>query len=236
MPKERHPDIFMPWFIMDYQKDTMHLTLEEDGLYRRMLDMHWLTKGKGLPDDDLRLANTLRVDMATWLRLKPMMAPFFQIANGVWLNRRNYAEYLGRLEAMESASGKAQKANAARWHSTRNPQGLLEDVPEESQSESKSQSQSNPIPKAKGKAVINRLRTALETELMDRTQAVVGAEDMKTHGGLWRTLMRKDVTTYKKVLVEIESMTKEQHLPERQFKKSPGACFIDLYKRWTNAN
>ena len=71
---------------------------------------------------------------------------------------------------------------------------------------------------------------------MDRTEAMVGAEDMKTHGGLWRTLMRKDVTTYKKVLVEIESMTKEQHLPERQFKKSPGACFIDLYKRWTNAN
>ena len=109
-------------------------------------------------------------------------------------------------------------------------------MPEECQSESESKSQSNPIPKAKGKAVINRLRTALETELMDRTEAMVGAEDMKTHGGLWRTLMRKDVTTYKKVLVEIESMTKEQHLPERQFKKSPGACFIDLYKRWTDAN
>ncbi len=141
---------------------------------------------------------------------------------------------------MQAERENAKKGAEARWAKEREKQEPAEQmprhmpthVPTQCNPQSKSESESNSETKPNAKAVPKRLRTALEAELMERTEKLVGSVDMKAHGGLWRTLMRKDPNAYTRVLEEIESMAKEQDIPGRQFIKSPGAAFIDLYKRW----
>jgi uncharacterized protein YdaU (DUF1376 family) len=210
----------------DFLKDTMQLNGIEKGIYLMLMGGYFMS-GKPLPDDDARLANIAHLTLEQWRSIRPALEGYFDIFDGLWHQERIERD-IREIDAEIEGKSKGGKSAQSKLAAKREAQQTQLESQLKSQSELKVQSES--------KAVINRLRTALETELMDRTQAVVGAEDMRTHGGLWRTLMRKDVTTYKKVLLEIESMTKEQHLPERQFKKSPGACFIDLYKRWTDAN
>ncbi len=53
-------DIWLPWYPADYLKDTLHLTLEEDGFYRRALDQIWICRGR-LPVDPKRISLLLRI-------------------------------------------------------------------------------------------------------------------------------------------------------------------------------
>jgi uncharacterized protein YdaU (DUF1376 family) len=216
---------------MDYERDTGHLSLEEDCCYRRLLDALWKRDAQPLPDDDLVLARLIRVDMETWKRVRPVMQPFFDITTQGWISKRLFEVYtwcIAKMQADHERGKKMTEARLAKQAQERDEQRHV-DKPK-SKSKSKSNSEVNP----NAKAVPKRLGIALETELMQRTEKLVGPSDMQAHGGLWRTLMRKHPNTYIKVLEEIESMAKEQDIPGRQFIKSPGAAFIDLYKRWKN--
>jgi len=53
----------LPYFRMyptDYEADTAHLTLLEDGVYSRLLRLCWLTPGCSLPDDEAWILRRLR--------------------------------------------------------------------------------------------------------------------------------------------------------------------------------
>lgn len=52
---------WFPWYPDDYRKDTADLSLEEDGLYRRMLDRAWEAEDCALPADAKRLCRTLGI-------------------------------------------------------------------------------------------------------------------------------------------------------------------------------
>jgi hypothetical protein len=41
----------MPLYVTDYEGDTAHLTIEEDGAYMRLLRLCWRTPGCSVPDD-----------------------------------------------------------------------------------------------------------------------------------------------------------------------------------------
>jgi len=49
-------------YVADYDADTADLSLEEDGLYSRMLRAAWKTEGCSLPSDRIRLARVLRLE------------------------------------------------------------------------------------------------------------------------------------------------------------------------------
>lgn len=54
----------MPYFPMypaDFEADTSHLTLEEDGAYNRLLRLMWMMPGCSLPDDDKWIQRRMRV-------------------------------------------------------------------------------------------------------------------------------------------------------------------------------
>ena len=68
----------MPWFPRDYQADTRHLTLEEHGAYRTLLDLLWIGNCTGLPSDDKRVARMLGITPREWKKIKPELFPFFQ--------------------------------------------------------------------------------------------------------------------------------------------------------------
>jgi len=64
------------WYPLDYLTDTVHLTLSEDGAYRRLLDWQWLHDQpipKGLP----ALSEILRVPITEARALWPKLKRYF---------------------------------------------------------------------------------------------------------------------------------------------------------------
>lgn len=82
----------MPWFLTDYLRDTLHLSLEEDGVYRRALDYLWLNPG-GLPTDRERLRRCLRLSEVEFGRTWEAVKPFLPVVDGVHRSPRLDVEY-----------------------------------------------------------------------------------------------------------------------------------------------
>lgn len=104
------PDTWMPFYWGDYRADTPHLTAAQHGAYMLLIGRYW-TSGKPLPDLDDQLARIAAMTTAEWRRHRPVIAEFFQVADGLWRH--------GRIEReiAAAAKGYAKRAGAAavRW-------------------------------------------------------------------------------------------------------------------------
>lgn len=69
------------WFPALYRSDTLHLTLEQDGLYRRLIDWYMVNR-RPLPDNDQALANIAGVPLQTWTDNADALRPFFKKRGG----------------------------------------------------------------------------------------------------------------------------------------------------------
>jgi uncharacterized protein YdaU (DUF1376 family) len=105
------PDTYMPIVIGDYLKDTMHLEAAEHGAYFLSI-LHYWANGP-LIDDDKKLAAICRVSRADWPAMRETLAPFFQIADGVWRHKRIEAE----LERARAKRKLASQSAKRRWES-----------------------------------------------------------------------------------------------------------------------
>lgn len=135
-------DAWMPLWIGDYLADTQHLTRDEHGAYLLMLMTYWRNGGP-LPDDDRRLAAIVKASPKEWKALRPVMAEFFNVANGVWTQKRVDSELMDSAERSEKAASRAKKAAEARWKQSQKdassnapsiPQALHEECPSPSPS------------------------------------------------------------------------------------------------------
>lgn len=76
----------LPYFNLyptDFEADTSHLTLEEDGAYNRLLRLMWITPGCSLPDDDAWIMRRIRCDAETFARVVlPVIAEFMKRHGG----------------------------------------------------------------------------------------------------------------------------------------------------------
>lgn len=100
---------YYPMYPADFEADTSHLTLEEDGAYNRLLRLSWMTPGCSLPDDDAWIARRMRVDAETFERVvAPILSEFFERRGGRVRNRRLSREYEKADETYRkrSAAGK----------------------------------------------------------------------------------------------------------------------------------
>lgn len=80
---------YFPMFPADFEADTSHLTLEEDGAFNRLLRICWLTPGCSIPDDPAWIARRMRVDLATFDRVvSPVLREFFKRRSGRLYSRR----------------------------------------------------------------------------------------------------------------------------------------------------
>ena len=57
---------YFPMYPTDFEADTSHLTLAEDGAYNRLLRLMWMTPGCSLPDDDAWVKRRMRVNQETF--------------------------------------------------------------------------------------------------------------------------------------------------------------------------
>jgi len=102
-----HP--FIPLYVDDYEAATAHLTLEEDGLYNRLLRLCWRTPGCSLPTDHAWIARKVRMAEADFDRVgKAILDEFFTVQRGRYVQRRLKAEYddISRRKSARKLAGK----------------------------------------------------------------------------------------------------------------------------------
>lgn len=95
---------YLPLFTDAYLGDTIHLTTIEHGAYLLLLMTAWRSKGCVLPDDDARLARYARLTPRQWARIRPTLAEFFTIENGIWSNGRLLDEHAAVRRQLQQRS------------------------------------------------------------------------------------------------------------------------------------
>ena len=130
----------MPLYVADYDADTAHLTLAEDGAYSRLLRLSWRTPGCTMPEDDDWIMRRMRVDREEFDRLiKPIISEFFSVKKGRVFSARLQHEFerINATSKMRSIAGKkgghprkAQKANGKDLSPAKTKRKQLEPEPE----------------------------------------------------------------------------------------------------------
>lgn len=69
-------DYWFPWSPTKFRQDTMHLTDDQELIYRRLIDFYMETKSP-LPDSDQALANIARVPLQKFLDNSAIVREFF---------------------------------------------------------------------------------------------------------------------------------------------------------------
>lgn len=111
---------YFPFFVSDFDADTMHLTAEQDGVYNRLLRLQWKNKSCALKNDERDLRTKLRLTAAQYRRSAiPVIREYFLIEDGYIYNNRLREEWekanrkhRRRVEA--GKKGALQKASNAR--------------------------------------------------------------------------------------------------------------------------
>lgn len=107
-------DLFMPFFVGDYQKDTTDLTTEEHGAYFLLLLDLW-NRGGYLPGDATRVARIARVGDDRWPSVWGTIGRFFTDAgDGRLTQKRLLVEFNKAKEKRRAASESGKKGAAAK--------------------------------------------------------------------------------------------------------------------------
>jgi uncharacterized protein YdaU (DUF1376 family) len=100
---------FIPLYVPDFDSATSFLTLEEEGLYFRLLRLMWQTPGCSVPDDNAWLSRRLRTDDTDLIRR--VTEDFCQIGKGRIFQKRLQEEF-SNAKTLRTARKKAGKAGA----------------------------------------------------------------------------------------------------------------------------
>lgn len=107
---------YIPFYPADHLADTMHLTLEEQGAYTKLMFVMWRAGGY-LEDDDKKTCLILGVTQKKWIQIKSSLKEFFVYENGKFFQKRLLAERRSaeeiRIKKSEAgrASAKAKSLN-----------------------------------------------------------------------------------------------------------------------------
>jgi uncharacterized protein YdaU (DUF1376 family) len=163
---------YYPHHIGDYARDTAHLSLLEDGAYRRMLDLCYRTEAP-LPLERDKLYRLLRVKgHSEKLAVDVVLGEFFIEGEDGWHQRRVEEE----LTRAHEKSAKASASAAKRWHSQGNAKAMR------THSEGNAPNSQEPITREKSASHGSRLSAAWEPR--DELRAWAASErpdlDLKT--------------------------------------------------------
>ena len=104
-----------PFYPALYRADTMHLTAEQDGIYRRLID-HYMETGHPLPDNDSALARISGVSVECFMHASSIVRAFFKHkSDGFLYHKRCESELHQQQSRKKSRSEIAKKAAEKRW-------------------------------------------------------------------------------------------------------------------------
>ena len=98
-----------PWYPALYRKATMHLTIAQDGAYRRLID-EYMTNGFPLPSNGSAIARIIGISLEEWEKIAPAILPFFQQKGELLHNERCDIELERQARLSNKRSEVAKKA------------------------------------------------------------------------------------------------------------------------------
>lgn len=111
---------YMPIYWGDYLRDTGHLGAAQHGAYLLLIAHYW-SHGEPLPDDDDALWRIARCDdIRQWRKMRPIIARFFDVADGVWRHGRVEAQLSDAREKHAKRSAAGKNGNTKRWSKPEN--------------------------------------------------------------------------------------------------------------------
>lgn len=130
---------YLPLFVDDYEADTAHLTLVEDGIYSRMLRLCWRSPKCRMPNDHDWIARKIRISSEEErAAMVTVLDEFFTTRRGVIFSKRLSAEYErisvsierrknagksgGRAKALKTKESEPSNARALPWHPEPEPE------------------------------------------------------------------------------------------------------------------
>lgn len=125
---------YMPWYPSDFRADTQHLSLEERGAYRDLLDELWI-RGGSLKFDERRIARMLSITPGKFRKIWSEIGEFFCLEGGEIRNNRVTEEIEKARKNVEKRIEVARNAAQKRWKKPqKNNDGTMpEAMPEQCQ-------------------------------------------------------------------------------------------------------
>lgn len=171
------PNAWMPLYIADYLADTQHLTRDEHGAYLLLIMAYWRNGGP-LPDDDKRMAAIVKATRKEWDELRQVLAEFFEIADGMWHQKRLDEElaeawkFIAKQKANGGKGGRPRKTQVETQQQTQTetqekPMGYFWDNPDHNPNESPSPSPTHVNPKPRDVSSITTPTVGAETQADD---------------------------------------------------------------------
>ena len=77
MPRDKNGHFYYGWYPTIVKGDTAHLTLAEDGAYRRLIDEYMVARAP-IKSDDRALARLIGIGLDEWLAVKGNVMTFFK--------------------------------------------------------------------------------------------------------------------------------------------------------------
>lgn len=108
-------NIWMPFYPGDYLKDTAHLTLQQDGVYLRLILHYWNTQ-QPIPTNKgqcIRIVKAFTPEEQDDLIY--ILTTFFQKEDGVYRHKRIEEELQRAQERHEKATERGKKGAERRW-------------------------------------------------------------------------------------------------------------------------
>jgi uncharacterized protein YdaU (DUF1376 family) len=101
---------YFPLYVIDYEADTTHLTMEEDGCYMRLLRLCWRTPGCSIPNDPAWIARRLRITAEDYERIAAIViSEFFKCEKGRLFSPRLSEEHARISDTFEKRSNAGKK-------------------------------------------------------------------------------------------------------------------------------
>lgn len=107
-------DFWYPFYPSKFKSATRHLTAEQDGIYRRLIDEYMETR-EPLPDNDIALARIAGVNDIKWLDAARILRAYFTHKNGMLYH--DFCDQMLDIQDKKSKmrSAAAEKAAKKRW-------------------------------------------------------------------------------------------------------------------------
>jgi uncharacterized protein YdaU (DUF1376 family) len=169
-------DTWMPFYVGDYLRKTMHLTIDQHGAYLMLIMACWCDGG-ALPDDDEHLAAICRVPVSRWKKLRAAIERFFTIDETGWHNSRVTEELSKAADITEHRRSAGRASVQARSHKKAAANGLASDEPSV---DTNAQQTGRPSPKATVGSPKNNLKNI--TSNSENITAREESEDFKKFG------------------------------------------------------
>ena len=166
-----HP--FIPLYVDDFEAATAHLTLEEDGLYNRLLRLSWRTPGCSLPTDHAWIARKVRMPLDEFERVgAALLTEFFKVQRGRYVQRRLRDEYenISRKKSARQNAGKKGGDRKA-LNSKENFPGNATDLPAHTRAFPEPYPEPEPLREDGG--VVEREREAISADWPDAAPMAV---------------------------------------------------------------